>query len=50
MIDAFLVGLDGRMDVVVGKVEQERLLFVSFLEETDGFLGQALGQVLAFLF
>ena len=50
MIDPFLVGLDGRMDVVIGEVEQEGLVFVSFLKETDGLLSQALGQVLAFLF
>ena len=50
MIDAFLVGLNGRVDIVVGEVEQEWFLLVPFLKKTDGFLGQALGQVLAFLF
>ena len=46
MIDAFLVGLDGRVDVVVGEVEQEGFLLVPFLEEAYRLFGQALGQVL----
>ena len=33
MADAFFVGLDGRVDVVVGEVEQEGLLFIPFLEK-----------------
>ena len=31
VINAFLVGLDGRMDIVIGEVEEEGFLFVSFL-------------------
>ena len=49
MIDPFLVGLDRRMNVVIGEVEQEGFLFVSFLEKSmDSSV--KLDQVLAFLF
>ena len=47
MCDAFLVRLDGRVDVVIGEVEQVRFVGIAFLKEFYGLLGESLGKVLA---
>ena len=50
MVDAFFVRLNGRVDVVVGEVQQEGFVSIAFLQKIYGLLGEAFGQIFAFLF
>lgn len=50
MINVFLVCLNRCVDIIVREIEQEGFVVLPLFEKANGFLGQAFGQVLAFLF
>jgi len=47
-VDQVLLGLDGRVDGVVGQIDEERVFLVGF-DEGDRFAGKAVGEVVAVL-
>ena len=47
MLNAFLIRLNGRVDVVVGQIQEKRLGRIALLKEFNRLFGESLGEVFA---